>query len=256
MDSIFILLRIIIATLVLILLPGYIASLVFFPQNKAFDFSQRLAVSGSIGLVLTIIMGTLLIEAEVGFYLSTYLPMLLLITLFFAFIAKTRSNATIGATMPQWAVSAKSVALWLLTIGIITSATIMLLNSAHEPYQAEQYTEFYVLDGTQKIPYTPPLDSDEQDIKLKVGIISHEYAKTSYQIQAKIGDRILFSSSDITLADNEQWQDDLSIEPPKNLSETLPLEIHLFKDGQDLPYRNLHLWLNEPSNLTVDLVNP
>ncbi len=256
MDSILIFLRIVAATLVLILLPGYVASLAFFPQSKVFDFSQRLALSGSAGLVLTIIMGTLLIEAEIGFYLSTYLPALLFMTIFFALIARKRAKATNEPTRISWTVNPKSVALSLLVMGLIASATIFSLNTTDEPYEAERYTEFYVLDRSQKIPYASPLVSDGQDINLKVGIVSHEYDETSYQIQAKIGDEILYSSSDIMLTDQEEWQGDLSIELPNNPSQTLPLQIHLFKDGDNQPYRNLHLWLDEQSDLTVDLVNP
>jgi uncharacterized membrane protein len=252
MESLFVLLRIVSVTGVLVLVPGYAFSLVLLPRRIGLDFAQRLALSGGLGLIVTVVIGTLLIESGLGFRLSTYPPALLLITCVFAVVIWMRSkknvaqkSASVGQVLRESMPTKKQAALWVSALGIMILLTIILLPPSPKPLRFEQYTEFYVLDTTEEIPYYLTIPSD-QIVTLKVGIISHEYAMATYQILVEAAGEELYSSHPISLAHGEQWESELTVRMPSiGTGQSLPLRLFLLKDGFTEPYRHLYVWVGE-----------
>ena len=253
MENLFILLRIAGVTGVLVFVPGYVVSLVLLPQRAGLDFVQRLAFGGSLGLVMTVVIGTLLIESGLGFHLSTYLLMLLSVTLLFGVVAWMRSKknaaperAPVGQVLSKFVPTKKQGALWASVLGMMIVLTILLLPSP-KPSQFEQYTEFYVLDTTAEIPYYLAVPRD-QTIVLNAGIISHEYVGTTYQILVAMEEEILFFSHPISLAYEERWEGELAVHIPSvNTNQSFLLELFLLREGSTEPYRRLHLWIGDSS---------
>jgi uncharacterized membrane protein len=252
MESLFTLLRIVSATGVLLLVPGYAFSLALFPRRMGLNFAQRLALAASLGLVITVVIGTLLVESGLGFRLSTYLPVLLFMTLVLAVVAWIRSKKDVAdrpvsvGQMLRTFMPARKQMILLISITIIASfLTVILLSPSSKPLRFEQYTEFYVLDTAAEIPYYLTVPSD-QTIVLEAGIINHEYTVATYQILVEIEGEILYSSPSISLAHTEQWEGELTVHMPSvSANQLLLLNVLLLKEGSTEPYRHLHLWIGD-----------
>jgi len=237
MNDFLLLLRVIAAIGLIILLPGYVVSYLLFPKYSLFDFTQRLALSGILGIFLTVIIGTLLV-GTVGFFLRIYLPIMLFITL----IGFIQNFTIIREDVRNFINNAKKLAFLVPILQCMLLLTVVLLIMPRQIQPAEKYTEFYVLDASGIIPYNLSTTLPNEIINLTVGIISHEYSLTTYKVMISVQGRVITTCNSIILPHNEKWEGNFTI--PKasllNISKQI-IQIALFKDDSNRLYRNLQL---------------
>jgi uncharacterized membrane protein len=74
-------------------------------------------------------------------------------------------------------------------------------------------------------------------------MINHENATVNYTVQVKMGDYVKSTTGPIALNNGQKW------EGPIEFSANMPnpnieVQFLLFRQGDTLPYRSLHIWVN------------
>lgn len=255
MYELIVLLRILFAIIVVLLLPGYTFSIALFPRTESINSVQRLAISGILGLVISIIIGTLLIEFGIGLFLDTYLLANLIITCLGIFIVLVRwmlfgtSQQFDGNSLYKLISRSfkfgnrRNMLAGMLGIIVLLSFIISILPS-NQPSLSEQYTEFFLLDVNNKLPSYPLFLPGDGILTLNVGIINHETLTRKYQINVEAEGNLLFSSQIIKLDREQRWENEIefnfsSIEE----NHMKKIEILLYMDDNPDAYRELHLWM-------------
>ena len=133
----------------------------------------------------------------------------------------------------------------ILTVILIISIILAISMTVYvivTPKEGEKFTEFYVLgpNGTAS-EYPTNLTVGEEE-KVIVGIVNHEYANVTYQLEVRLNGAVIDEKS-IDLTHNETWESPF-IFKAKKAGETQKLEFLLHKNGKKEPYRSLHLWLD------------
>ena len=85
-----------------------------------------------------------------------------------------------------------------------------------------------------------------------VGVVNHEYGTVNYIIQVKMGNYITATSQPIPLSNEQQYEAPLTIvanAPHQNLE----VQFLLFRQGDTVPYRSLHLWVNAQKSFTLSV---
>ena len=76
-----------------------------------------------------------------------------------------------------------------------------------------------------------------------IGIVNHEQERTSYIVKVRISGEIDGQTKKIQLAHEEEWQNSISF-CPTTAGDSQKVEFLLYKDDNDTPYSDLHLWVD------------
>ncbi len=139
----------------------------------------------------------------------------------------------------------------ILTIVLIISmifAIGMMYFAITTPKIGERFTEFYVLNASEKAQYPTNLKVDTPATFI-IGVTNHEYTDIDYTIQT-VSNNDIMDSEKITLKHNDSWKKDITFTPNKEGSDS-KIEFLLFKDNNienmgnnTEPYRKLYLNVN------------
>ena len=132
-------------------------------------------------------------------------------------------------------------AVLIISIVLALSVTVYVIIT---PKEGEKFTEFYVLGpGGMAEEYPTNLTVGEEG-EVIIGIVNHEYAAVTYQLELKVNGEVIDQKS-IVLTHNETWEGPLTFKP-KKAGEDQKLEFLLYKEGlkETEPYRALHLWVD------------
>jgi uncharacterized membrane protein len=134
----------------------------------------------------------------------------------------------------------------IFIISIVISAitlTYIFLNDI----EGENYTEFYILGPNNTIESLPNAISTNDASTIVIGTISHEYENTQYRVDIEINNRTgarqnqTIFTYDLLLEHEEKNETDYSFQIGE--SGDYIVNLKLFKIGNDIPYRNLHFWI-------------
>ena len=75
-----------------------------------------------------------------------------------------------------------------------------------------------------------------------LGIVNHEYAPVIYELDVRLNGDVIDEKS-IELMHNETWEGPFVFRAMKKGVDQ-KLEFHLYKKGEKVPYRSLHLWVD------------
>jgi outer membrane lipoprotein-sorting protein len=130
----------------------------------------------------------------------------------------------------------------------------------------ESFTEFYILgpEGTaENYPTDYVLGENGTVI---IGIINHEQKPVNYTMEVWLENESLPLPADqknIFLGNNETWEKAVTITPPFE-GKDMSLQFLLYNDDKkdtfegdtNMPYRDLHLWINVAQNLSENASTP
>ena len=137
----------------------------------------------------------------------------------------------------------------ILTIVLIISIIIAVSMTVYvivTPKQGEKFTEFYIL-GINKMADDYPTELTVGETgELIIGIVNHEYASVTYQLEVKLNGTDIAEES-IDLVHNETWEEPFAFKAMEE-GEDQKLELLLYREGIDEAYRSLHLWVDVRSS--------
>jgi uncharacterized membrane protein len=113
------------------------------------------------------------------------------------------------------------------------------------PKEGEKFTEFYVLGPGGKAEDYPTNLTVGEEGKVVIGVVNHEYAPVTYELEVRLNDELLDQKS-IELMHNETWESPFVFKVEKG-GDDQKLEFLLFKnhsENMEGPYRSLHLWVD------------
>jgi uncharacterized membrane protein len=103
------------------------------------------------------------------------------------------------------------------------------------PERGNRYTEFYILNAEGGAADYPSQVVLGEPVELILGIVSHEYELTSYQVKIKV-DGILYEVIETEpLSHWEKWEEAISF-TPRLLGERQEVEFWLYKVDESEPY--------------------
>ncbi|KCZ71155.1 putative membrane protein [Candidatus Methanoperedens nitroreducens] len=261
-------LRVILAPLFLLFLPGYLLISVMFPKHgelspiERFTFSIGLSIAifvfdgfalnytpwgfrpKSIVISLSTIMGLLLVAAylqrlrfkEEGYGLSFKD-----ITSFYHTI---RSKET--KIIPEYDPALEKTLIKAMIIAILL-VSAMLIYAKVTTREPEKFTALYILGADGKAEnYTAEIRIGDT-VTIPVGVENYEYAPVNYTLRVQLGGRTL-KEYYIALGHEDKWLNNVTFVPQLVPSIAFAggnrskLEFLLLKDNQ--PYRSVHLLVN------------
>lgn len=112
-----------------------------------------------------------------------------------------------------------------------------------KPEVGERFTEFYVLGPWGDARIYPRNVLVGRPISLIVGVINREHEAVEYRIVREVGGREEQQITGIRLAHDQKWEERLvfALQEP---GDDQRLTFLLYKEGQEEPYRSLHLWID------------
>lgn len=129
----------------------------------------------------------------------------------------------------------------LLTILIISIILVIYLVVFHNPGQ--DYTEFYIVDHNNNTTDFPINITQNSVEKIYVGITNQEHQDTNYTIRIKKNNESVFTDT-ISLKDKENIQFPYYMDQTKNKGINQTLNLELYKNDDENPYRTLLLRYN------------
>ncbi|KAF5068366.1 hypothetical protein DSECCO2_243960 [anaerobic digester metagenome] len=126
----------------------------------------------------------------------------------------------------------------LIILGV--SAVIYIV---FNPQPKEGFTELYILGENGKAGNYPINMSASETGKVTVGIVNHEYNKTSYKLLVKSGNKTLYQKSNVTLQPNGEIEIPVEFSLTKTGNSTV--EFLLYKVPDEIKvYRSVYLTVN------------
>ncbi len=235
--------------------PGYALVEMVFARRADLDFPARLGLSFGLSLAVIPTLALILSWLPWGIRPTPMLISLSIWIVLFSGLAIFRRwrlspyepfQATAPLNPLGWWQGQKVWAKVGLVVGgpLLVGGTILVFTIIALPDPATKYTEFYLVGNEGLAENYPRSATVGSLVQLKVGLVNHEGKALSYQkIEVRRTTESLVSFGPINLA-NES-----SLVQPITFTINSPgfdqrVEILLFLDGSDNPYRRLYLWLN------------
>ena len=233
--------------------PGYTLIAALFPRKDDLDAIERIALSLGLSIAVVPLIGLALNYSPWGIRLN---PILAFVTLFIVLAATAawlrRRMLPVGDAfglhvdlqLPswsgiRWADRLVALALVLSLAGLGIAAFFVATSRG----SSEQFTEFYVLGPGGKAEAYPTLTKVGENATVILGVVNQEGQDTTYQVGIKIDGEIMDSIDNLSLADDERWEERVAI-VPSHAGDDQKVEFLLYKDGGSEPYRSLHLRLD------------
>jgi uncharacterized membrane protein len=250
--------RIILGLPLVLFLPGYSLIAALFPRKDDLDGIERVALSIGLSIAITPLLGLALNYTPFGIRLSPVLIVLSVFTISLAIGAYARRSmiqeedrfvVDFAAFFKNMKESFKTTDMRIdkiFTVILIISIVLAISMTAYvivTPKEGEKFTEFYVLGpGGKAEDYPTNLKVGEKG-EVIIGIVNHEYANVTYQLEARLNGEVIDEKS-IELMHNETWESPFTFRATR-AGEDQKLEFLLYKEGiMNEVYRSLHLWLD------------
>jgi len=239
--------------------PGYTLIAALFPRKDDLDAIERIALSLGLSIAVVPLIGLALNYSPWGIRLN---PILAFVTLFIVLAATAAwlrrrtlpvgdaSGLDVELQLPswsgiRWADRLVALALVLSLAGLGVAAFFVATSRG----SSEQFTEFYVLGPGGKAEAYPTLTKVGESATVILGVVNQEGQDTTYQVGVKIDGEIIDSIDNLSLADDERWEERVAI-VPSHAGDDQKVEFLLYKEGASEPYRSLHLLLDVEGSLT------
>jgi uncharacterized membrane protein len=250
-------LRKIITLPVLLLIPGYVMTIVLYPKKDELEAIERIALSFGLSIAATALFG-LILSFTSGIKLTSIMIALGLYTLILVFIAAYRQ----GKLPEEERFSVRFNKIFDLidnefntnrsikdrfSTGILIFSIVLAISLVYfvitVPKIGEKFTEFYILGPEGKADnYSTDLKYNSPS-QVLIGVSNHEYIPVNYTVQVVLEENIL-TDTWFRLNHNETWEQNVTYIPEK-IGENMKLEFLLFKeDNFTAPYRELNMWVN------------
>jgi len=273
--------RIVLGIPFLLFLPGYTLVTALCPKKEGIDAIERVALSFGLSIALVPLIGLILNYMLWGIRVESILysvASFIFITSVIAMIRRRRLDEQqrlcieFWIKLPGWDSGALNKSLSIILLVSILGALGALSYAIVMPKLGERFTEFYILgpDGTaQGYPDEFVMDGDKIVVLVKyngnetpvaysgggrviLGIINHEYEKTTYLIRVMIDEEpvsIYFDKEEldkigpIELTHDGKWEYEIGF-APQHVGDNQKVEFVLYRD-EVLYFDNPpHLWID------------
>ena len=229
-------LRLVVAFVALLFVPGYAAAAALFPRPRDTDLVSRLALT--LGLSVAAVPLTALLLNIVRWKITpgSTAVLLLLLTLALSAMALVRR---LRAEDPQpYGLLRNRYSRRVLLAFAAVLAGILLVGSLTTGLRGQaSYTEFYALGSQGRLERYPRQVSPGQAFNVTLGVLSQERTATGYTVRSS-------SCAPLTavprLSPGQRWQAALPCRVKAGVSR---LEFTLYRAGSTEPYRTLSLSL-------------
>jgi len=247
----------------LVFFPGYTLMAALFPNKEEAGPIFRVAMSFGMSIAITSLIGLALSYSQWGVRLEPLLYSIasfIFITSIIAWLRRRRLpddkqfSIELRMKAPGWTGNIRDKALSIALVVSIAGAVGALGYTVASPKGGDKFTEFYVLGlSGEAVNYPKELELGEE-ARLIGGIINQEQETASYMVEIRIDGVKDNQTGPIELEHEKKWEQLLSFTPHRTGS-SQRVEFLLYKDSQQEPYRQLHLWLDvvEDRSPTVSL---
>ncbi|MBC2764100.1 MAG: DUF1616 domain-containing protein, partial [ANME-2 cluster archaeon] len=246
-------LRIPLALVLLLFLPGYVFIAAMFP-GRDISVIERFTMSVGLSIAITVFDGFAISITVWRFRPTSIVVSLTLIILFFVIITyfmrkrlphEQRFVPDVKTFIESLKTKEKMTdiekALIIAMVGSIIIASGMLIY-AKLTFEEEKFTALYILGpGGKAEGYQTNLSFGEPATTI-VGIENYEHAPVNYTLQVVL-DGVVLTEKEIKLDHNDKWEENVTYIPDV-MGQKIKLEFLLSKDGEGANYRSVHLWVN------------
>lgn len=238
-------------------IPGYVLIAALFPRKDDLDGIERIALSFGLSIAVVPLLGLGLNFTPWGIRFGPIIATLVLFTLSLLITAHFRRLELLPEERFEVPLKASLLSLKeelrrpqnkidkILTLVLILSIIASLFTLVYvvvTPKQGEKFTEFYILGTQGKAADYPREVSPGKPINLIVGVVNHEYSDMNYTLLVQVKNDT-FLKRKILLSHNETWEQPVNFTINRTGS-SLKLEFLLYREDQEFPYRETHLWIN------------
>ena len=247
--------RIVLGLPFVLFFPGYTFVAALFPRKDDLDAIERVALSLGLSIAVVPLIGLALNYSPWGIRIN---PILAFVTLFIVLAAGAALirrrmlpvdeaySVALDVQLPRW--SKVRLADRLLAVGLVIALVALGVTAyfvATSRGSSESFTEFYVLGPGGKAEAYPTLMDVGENATVILGMVNQEGQDTTYQVAVTIDGETTDSIDNLSLADDERWEQRVAIVPP-HAGNGEKVEFLLFKksaggESAGEPYRSLHL---------------
>lgn len=246
-------LRIVLGAPFVLFFPGYTLAAALFPGRDDLEGIERLGLSLGLSIAILPLMGLVLNYTPWGI---TLLTTLLSATSFMVgctavayyrrgkLPVQERYALRLELDIAGWRSGGLLDRSLTVALGVsIVAAVGTFLFVLAKPEVGERFTEFYVLGPYGKAAGYQTKVLAGQPITLILGVVNHEHEDIEYRIVREVGGQEEQQITGVQLAHDEKWEKRLVFDL-REPGDDQRLSFHLYKEGQEEPYRSLHLWLD------------
>jgi uncharacterized membrane protein/LysM repeat protein len=246
-------LRIILGAPFVLFFPGYTLVAALFPGKDDIEGIERLGLSLGLSVAVLPLMGLVLNYTPFGI---TLLTTLISATSFMAgstaiayyrrgkLASEERFLLRFELDVAGWRASGLVDRSLTAALGVsIFLAVGTFLFVVAKPEVGERFTEFYILGIKGRAEDYPTEVFPGEPIQLTVGVVNREHEDVQYRVDKNVDGRDVEEIAQIQLAHDEKWEEGFTfaLEQP---GADQKLTFNLYKEGQEDPYRSLHLWID------------
>lgn len=244
--------RIVLATAFLVFIPGYALVAALFPRKDSLDRVERATLSLVLSLAVVPLLGMALNYTPWGIDTCPVIATVLGFILICSAAAlwrrlrlpkEDRFTARPRPALPRPAGTALDRALAGALALVAMGALGTLVWAIAAPAGTEDFSEFYLLGDGGLMHSYPQEAFAGQPVEVSLAITNQEHARTSYVVEAAIGEDLVSRTEPIWLANGQSWQGRLSFAPATPGADQR-VEFRLLKNGSPEPYLTLHLMLD------------
>lgn len=202
-----------------LLLPGYALTFLFFNRN-ALGNVERVLFGVALSFALTILGGVLLNLTPWGLDAATWLLVLVGLTLVLGIVGilRQREPAFVSWQVPRRSISVSDLVLYELSI-LLLFAALMIARVPPPAAQVQGYTALWML----------PAEAQAQ--KIEFGFKSQELDAETFRIELRMDGQVVQAWDNITLQPGEEWRNAFPLAPGKAAPSTV--EAYLYRRADD-----------------------
>ena len=245
--------RIILGAIFLLFFPGYALMAVLFPRKDSMEGVERVVLSFVLSFAIISLTGLALNYTPWGIRLvpmfvalASFICVTSLVALFRrrGLPQSERFEPRLHIKMPSWGPTSRlDMALSIVLVVAVMGAIAALVYVVTAPRAEEHFTDFYLLGSEGMLQDYPNELALGEQAEVTLGIVNHESEDVSYNIQVVFDGETVQEIGPITLADEEEWGDQVPLVPTR-IGDDQKVEFLLFKGQGGKPYLTLHLWVD------------
>ncbi|MCS7283791.1 MAG: DUF1616 domain-containing protein [Anaerolineae bacterium] len=228
--------------------PGYVLQIALFPRRNGLSGAERLALSVGISLALIPLVAVLLDQLPGEIHFGLVVGAESGMTLLFLAIAWARWHRLPGEVRWEEPFRALSpgtrLSAWLYIgmSGVLTAGLLFLWGMISLTGTQDNTTEFYLLSGEGQLGLYPRQARVGRPVTLTVGIGNRESVPVVYYLEVMEGGDLLAQVGPLRLAPGAVYENPVSFAPVR-AGDRVQVRFLLYRDGLQIPYRTLWLWL-------------
>jgi len=248
-------LRLLLGLAYVLYVPGYTLQAALFPRDDDLDGPERLALSFGLSVAVVPPMALLLDALPWGIRLWPIVICEAVFMVLCTALALFRRHRLPPEARPLWQVEFRPGDWWgglsrterflygllgVALIGFAIGATAIIVT----PKPGEKLTEFYILGPEGLAENYPREVVVGAAVTVTVGIANHEGVPAYYWVGVySDASGQLIGQAPLVLLDAEGTLERTLGFVPMTVGDDIKINIWLYRDGYDTPYRTLHLWM-------------